>query len=140
MSTHRIRATALFAAVVIGAAACGKTTSPETASPETTSPETTSAQAVTIDTFAFTPKVIRVRVGDTVTWTNKDDILHTVTSGSRDYDPTNGGKVTATRPDGMIDAELDGRGATTRFTFTKAGTFHYFCNIHPGMEADVEVS
>ncbi|HET7490208.1 MAG TPA: plastocyanin/azurin family copper-binding protein [Acidimicrobiales bacterium] len=95
---------------------------------------------VAIDTFMFGPKTVRVHVGDTVTWTNHDAILHTVTSGTRRYDPTNSGLVTATDKDGMFDMQLDGKGATAQFTFSEAGTFHYFCDRHPGMEADVEVS
>lgn len=95
---------------------------------------------VAIDTFMFMPKLVRVHVGDTVVWTNKDSIGHTVTSGTRDYDPTNSGLVVATHADGTFDSLLDGRGATARHTFATPGTFHYFCNRHPGMEADVAVS
>jgi plastocyanin len=96
--------------------------------------------SVVIDTFMFMPKSLHVHVGDTVTWTNKDAILHTVTSGTREYDPSDSGRVTATHKDGAFDMPLDGKGATAKFTFTKAGTFHYFCDRHPGMEADVAVS
>jgi plastocyanin len=96
--------------------------------------------SVAIDTFMFMPKVLHVHVGDTVTWTNHDSILHTVTSGRRDYDPSDSGRVTATHKDDAFDMQLDGKGATARFTFTTAGTVHYFCDQHPGMEADVEVS
>jgi plastocyanin len=88
----------------------------------------------------FTPKTVHVKVGDTVTWTNHDDILHTVTSGIREYEPGNSGHVTATHKDGMFDMQMNGKGATGKHTFTEAGTFHYFCDRHPGMEADVEVS
>jgi plastocyanin len=103
----------------------------------TTAPAGTS---VVIDTFMFSPKALHVKVGATVTWTNHDNILHTVTSGTREYEPGDSGHVTATHKDGMFDMQLDGKGATAKFTFTKAGTFHYFCDRHPGMEADVEVS
>ena len=99
-----------------------------------------SATAVTIDTFMFSPKVLRVHVGDKVTWTNKDNILHTVTSGTREYAPGDSGQVTATHKDGTFDMQLDGRGAVAMHTFNKAGTYHYFCDRHPGMEADVDVS
>jgi plastocyanin len=96
--------------------------------------------SVAIDTFMFTPTNLLLHVGDTVTWSNKDNILHTVTSGTRDYDPSDSGRVIATRKDGMFDMQLDGKGATAEFTFTKTGTFHYFCDRHPGMEADIDVS
>lgn len=123
---------ASLAALSLVAAGCGGT-SDEAAS---RAPATT----IVIDTFAFVPGTVRVDVGDTVTWTNEDDIRHTVTSGSRDYEPGNSGKVTATRKDGTFDLELDGRGTTAEHTFATAGTYHYFCDVHPGMEAELEVS
>jgi plastocyanin len=98
------------------------------------------ATSVAIDTFMFTPKRLHVDVGATVTWTNEDDILHTVTSGTREYDAADSGRVTATDKDGAFDMQLDGRGATARTTFDAPGTFHYFCDRHPGMEADIDVS
>jgi len=102
--------------------------------------DASNAPTVDIDTFMFRPKVLHVHVGDTVTWTNHDDILHTVTSGRRDYGPGNGGEVTETHKDGVFDMQLDGKDAKARYTFTKTGRFHYFCDRHPGMEADVDVS
>lgn len=142
---HRVRRLAAPAAVVLAlslaAAACGDTTAPSAsgaASPGKSA--STSGTAVVIDTFMFGPSLIKIHIGDTVTWTNKDAIHHTVTSGRREYAPGNGGQVTATNKDGMFDLELDGRGTTAQFTFPKAGSFHYFCDRHPGMEADVEVS
>lgn len=138
---HRLRrlttGLVVITALSLAAAACGDTTAPSASGP---SPAAGTGTAVVIDTFMFMPNALEVNVGDTVTWTNKDNILHTVTSGERDYEPGNGGLVTATRKDGMFDLQLNGRGATAQFTFTKAGSFHYFCNRHPGMEADVKVS
>jgi plastocyanin len=96
-------------------------------------------ETVVIDTFAFEPKLLHVHAGDTVEWTNKDNIVHTVTSGSREYAPGDSGHVMATHKDGMFDTPLDGKGATASFTFSTPGTFHYFCDRHPGMEADVDV-
>lgn len=95
---------------------------------------------VAIDTFMFTPNVVHVHVGDRVTWTNDDNILHTVTSGTREYAPGNGGSVTATHKDGLFDMPLDGRGAQATFTFMAPGVHHYFCDRHPGMEAEIDVS
>lgn len=101
--------------------------------------DATPAQQVVIDTFAFAPKTVDIKVGTTLAWTNHDDITHTVTAGTREYDPTNSGLVTATHKSGMFDEPLAGKGATFSFKFTKAGTYHYFCDRHPGMEADVHV-
>lgn len=140
---RRLALAAPLLALALAGAACGGS-DPSTAAGDEATTSAGAAKAagtaVTIDTFMFTPKVVRVKVGDTVTWTNKDSILHTVTSGTREYEPGNGGNVTATHKDGAFDMQLDGAGSNARFTFTAAGTFHYFCDRHPGMEADVEVS
>ena len=93
-----------------------------------------------IKVFQFTPNPLKVKVGTTVTWVNDDDIAHTVTSGTRDYAPGDSGTVTAVHADGQFDTTLDGAGKKATFTFTKAGTFHYFCDRHPGMEAEVVVA
>lgn len=135
---RRVGPVACAVALSLLATACGRSNDGDAdASARTDAPK---VPAVVIDTFMFRPKALRVDIGDTVTWTSHDDILHTVTSGTRDYEPGNGGEVTATHKDGMFDMQLDGKGATARFTFTQAGTFHYFCDRHPGMEADVDVS
>ena len=115
-------------ALVFGLTACGgsdnKAAAPAAASPSSATTQNT----VTIKTFAFQPNPVKVKVGDTVTWTNNDQILHTVTSGTR------------AKPDGMFDQKLDGVGAKAMFTFNAAGEFQYHCSIHPGMDATVVVS
>ena len=124
-------------------AACGSSADDASSKKDTQDTSTSTATAgtsVVIDTFMFMPKTVHVHVGDTVTWTNHDSILHTVTSGTREYEPGDSGHVTVTHKDGTFDMQLDGKGATGKHTFTEAGTFHYFCDRHPGMEADVEVS
>ena len=79
---------------------------------------------VKIDNFSFGPAVITVSVGSTVTWTNRDDIPHTVVSSD---DP----KVFKSK---VLDTEEN-----FSFTFTKAGTYPYFCSIHPKMTGRVVV-
>lgn len=142
MSSRRALLVAPLAAASLFVAACGGGAGVASGSNpmSSTTSSTSAATSVAIDTFMFMPKRIGVHVGDTVTWTNADNILHTVTSGMRDYDPSDSGRVTATRKDGLFDMQLDGKGATATFTFTKAGAFHYFCDRHPGMEADIDVS
>jgi plastocyanin len=120
--------------------ACGGNDDAKSAATTTPTQPASAGQSVVIDTFAFNPKMLHVHVGDTVDWTNKDSILHTVTSGTREYDPSDSGKVVKTNKSGKFDMPLDGKGAKASFTFSEAGTFHYFCDRHPGMEADVEVS
>jgi plastocyanin len=84
--------------------------------------------AVAIKTFQFSPNPLEVAAGTTVTWTNQDDIDHTVTAG------------TPERPEGLFDGSLDGEGATFNFTFDDPGTYPYFCSIHPSMLGQVRVS
>ena len=82
---------------------------------------------------AYQPNPIQVSVGNTVTWTNNDSQPHTVTSGS------NG------QPDNKFNSSpnfspLLNPGQTFSFTFTQAGTYPYFCMLHPNMVGTVNVS
>ena len=79
---------------------------------------------VKIDNFSFGPATLTVPAGTTVTWTNRDDIPHTVTSSD---DP----RVFKSK---VLDTD-----EKFSFTFTKAGTYPYFCSIHPKMTAKVIV-
>lgn len=84
---------------------------------------------VTVNTFIFKPKPIEIEAGETVTWTNEDSALHTVTSGTRED------------PDERFDGELPESGGTFETSFDEPGTYEYFCSIHsgPGMEGSVVV-
>jgi plastocyanin len=84
----------------------------------------TAPDAVTIDNFAFGPAAITVAAGTKVTWTNRDDEPHTVTS--------------ADDPKLFKSAALD-TGDSFSFTFDKPGTYRYFCSIHPHMTGTVVV-
>jgi amicyanin len=84
----------------------------------------TEAAEVKIDNFSFGPSSLTVSVGATVTWTNRDDIPHTVVSSD---DP----KVFKSK---VLDTD-----EKFSFTFTKAGTYTYFCSIHPKMTGKVIV-
>ena len=80
--------------------------------------------AVTIRNFAFTPAVIRVKAGTTVTWTNRDDEAHTVFFAfDRSVSPV------------LVNATI-----VYRKTFTTPGSFAYHCTIHPFMVGTVEVT
>jgi len=79
---------------------------------------------VKIDNFSFGPATLTVPVGTSVTWTNRDDIPHTVVS--TDDPKTFKSKVLDT------DEKFS-------FTFSKAGTYPYFCSIHPKMTGKVIV-
>jgi plastocyanin len=82
-------------------------------------PETTE---VKIDNFSFGPATLTVPAGTSVTWTNRDDIPHTVVSG-----------------DGVFKSKALDTDEKFSFTFSKAGTYPYFCSIHPKMTAKVIV-
>lgn len=83
--------------------------------------------AVSIDTFQFKPSRLEVKSGTRVTWTNQDEIKHTVTSGTPKY------------RDGRFNSRLDGKGATYSLTFTQAGTYPYFCDRHQHMRGEITV-
>jgi plastocyanin len=80
--------------------------------------------------YSYQPNTIQVKVGDTVTWTNTDDALHTVTSGSG-TDENMGAE---------FDSGMMATGKTFEHTFSAAGEYPYFCVIHPDMVGKVTVS
>jgi nitrite reductase (NO-forming) len=80
---------------------------------------------------AYSPSEITVEVGTTVTWTNEDGVLHTVTSGTA---ADNVGS-----PDGLFDSGFLAEGDSWSYTFTEEGTFPYFCSPHPWMQGTVIV-
>ena len=90
----------------------------------TSAQEKMSTMEVRIDNFSFGPVALTVPVGTTITWTNRDDIPHTVVS--TDDPKTFKSKVLDT------DDKFS-------FTFSKAGTYPYFCSIHPKMTGKVIV-
>jgi plastocyanin len=92
-----------------------------------TSPSETPADVV-IDTFLFEPNAIAVSSGATITFRNDDDILHTVTQGTRDEPVAEG-----------FDLQLDGVGASGEVSVTGPGAVNYFCSIHAGMDAEITV-
>ena len=81
---------------------------------------------------AYTPPVITVAAGTTVTWTNDDAIVHTVTSGTA--------TETTGTPDGAFDSGDIEEGGTFSFTFDEAGEFPYYCIPHPWMQGTVIVT
>ena len=80
------------------------------------------ATEVKIDNFSFGPGTLTVPAGTTVTWTNRDDIPHTVVS-----------------TDGVFKSKVLDTDEKFTYTFSKAGTFPYFCSIHPKMTGKVIV-
>ena len=83
---------------------------------------------VTVQLFQFRPGQLEVKAGTRVTWTNGDDILHTVTSG------------VAEQRDGRFVERLSGRGAAATVEFTSPGVYPYFCERHPSMRGEIRVN
>ena len=80
------------------------------------------ANVVTIDNFTFTPPELTVAVGTTVKWVNHDDIPHSVVDNNKAF----------------RSKALDTDDAYS-FTFASAGTFSYFCGLHPHMQGKIIV-
>lgn len=77
---------------------------------------------IKIDNFTFGPSEVTVPVGSTVTWVNQDDIPHTVVATDKSFRSK------------VLDTD-----EKFSFTFAKAGTYDYFCSIHPHMTGKVVV-
>ena len=88
----------------------------------TASDKPSAAATVKIDNFVFGPQTLTVPVGTTVTWTNSDDIPHTSVS-----------------TDGVFKSKVLDTDENFSYTFTKAGTYPYYCTIHPKMTGKVVV-
>ena len=81
-----------------------------------------SAAGVEIKEFTFAPAALEIRQGTTVTWTNHDDIPHTVVSTEK-----------------VFKSKVLDTSEKFSFTFSAAGTFPYFCSLHPKMTGRVIV-
>ena len=86
------------------------------------SEETKSPAQIKIDNFTFGPETLTIPVNSTVTWVNKDDIPHVIASN-----------------DGLFKSKALDTDDKFSFTFTKAGTYAYYCSIHPKMTGKVVV-
>jgi plastocyanin len=110
----------LAAALVLGIGVCGTGQKGFVTSAQ----EKISTMEVKIDNFSFGPVTLTVPVGTTVTWINHDDIPHTIVS-------TDDPKAFKSK---VLDTD-----EKFSFTFSKAGTYPYFCSIHPKMTGKVIV-
>jgi plastocyanin len=85
-------------------------------------PDPPAAVQVQIRNFMFEPMQMKIRMGATVTWVNRDDEPHTVVS-----DP-------GLFRSGALDTDM-----TFAFRFDRPGTYRIICSIHPQMSATIEV-
>jgi plastocyanin len=77
---------------------------------------------VQVDNFSFAPETLTVPVNSTVTWVNKDDVPHVIASN-----------------DSLFKSKALDTDDKYSFTFTKAGTYAYYCSVHPKMVGKVLV-
>lgn len=94
---------------------------------ESEGPRSLPGPQVTIRIFQYQPERIQVRSGTRVTWVNEDEILHTVTAGAPE------------KKGGGFDAPLESKGKSFSFTFSRPGTYSYYCDRHEHMRGEVEV-
>jgi plastocyanin len=82
----------------------------------------TSPTEVRVDNFSFGPETLTVPLNSTVTWVNKDDVPHVIAS-----------------TDGVFKSRALDTDDRYSYTFAKAGTYSYYCSIHPKMVGRVVV-
>ena len=80
------------------------------------------ATQINVDNFSFGPTTLTVAAGTTITWTNRDDMPHTIVSTEKVFKSK------------VLDTD-----EKFSFTFDQAGTYPYFCSIHPKMTGSVVV-
>lgn len=77
---------------------------------------------IRVDNFTFGPETLTVPANSTVTWVNKDDVPHVIAS-----------------TDGLFKSKALDTDDKYSFTFTKAGTYLYYCSVHPKMTGKIVV-
>lgn len=80
------------------------------------------SNTVQMKNFSFSPNTLTIKKGDIVVFANSDSVGHTVTAN-----------------DGSFDTGNIGSGASQTLTFSKTGTFTYYCSIHPNMKGTIIV-
>lgn len=80
------------------------------------------ASEIKVDNFTFSPEVVTVPLNSTITWTNKDDVPHVIAS-----------------TDGVFRSKGLDTDDRYSFKFTRAGTYTYYCSIHPKMTGKIVV-
>ncbi|MBM3157664.1 MAG: hypothetical protein FJ004_10335 [Chloroflexi bacterium] len=118
MSKFGISGIAFILLIALMWTGCGGSTTTPT---PTTTPANGQA-SVNMSGLTFIPQTLTVTVGTTVTWTNNDSSAHTVTSNS-----------------GAFESGNMARDAKFSYTFNQAGTFDYYCKLHPSMTGKIIV-
>lgn len=105
---------------VLFAAGCAENGIQEGPVPSTPSDEETEVIDVEIRDFQYIPQSLTVEIGQTVRWTNYDNVPHDVVGSG-------------------IESEHLQQGETFSYTFEQVGIYEYICTIHPWMEGEVIV-
>ena len=137
---NNILASALVVLALMGTA-CGGGEPAATSAAEKPAAAKDASTTIEVANIAFKPDTVTVLRSTTVTWVNRDKgVRHTATSGEVGDGGVPG--VSDAKPgkaDGVFDGDLPDAGAQFEFTFEDAGTFTYFCEIHPSMVGTVVV-
>lgn len=83
---------------------------------------------VAVRLFQFEPRSVEVAVGAPITWTNADDIEHTVTTGDGE------------QADGRVNGVMATKGSRFSVTFDRPGVYTYFCDRHHFMRGEIRVT
>lgn len=97
----------------------------ETSANKNVNSEVVASDQVMIKNFEFKPKMIKIKKGTKVTWTNEDAAHHDITPDNESADFKAG--------------PLFAKGESYSYTFNKVGSFAYHCSPHPYMKASIEV-
>ena len=81
------------------------------------------ANQIAIKEYMYTPATLNVVAGTKVTWINRDDVPHTIVDADKAFRSS------------ALDTD-----DTYSYTFTKPGTYHYFCTLHPKMVGTIIVA
>ena len=116
----------IVAAVIVGVSVGHGGDKSNTMTMRNSNQQAVTASKVCIQNYMFNPMTIKVKVGTTVTWTNHDNVNHT---------------VNADNPSSAAPSSMDiAPGKSYSFAFKKAGTYMYHCFPHPYMHGTVEVT
>jgi plastocyanin len=121
-TTLPVTCTMFAATVLLSAALAGPSSDSSPAPASKAPPAAAKVVQVKIDNFSFTPATLTVAAGTEVTWTNHDDVPHTVVS-----------------TDGKFKSLALDTDEKFSYTFRAKGTYAYFCSVHPMMTAKVIV-
>ena len=123
-SRRAVAAALALAALVSGGHVAVAADNAVAASAAAATPAAAAPVEIFIDNFTFGPNVLTVKAGTTVRWVNRDDIPHTILDKQR--------KVFRSK---VLDTE-----DAFSFTFTQAGSYDYFCGLHPHMTGQIIVT